>query len=300
MAKKLSAAQKRQRREDLYGYAFVLPYIIMFIIFTGIPFVMAFVLSFVNVKYITKLEKLKFVGFGNFQKIFASKEIMDSLFRTFEYSLVYVPLIMVLGFVLAYFLNKGVHFKNAIRSMVFVPYVANIIAISLVIKILLGSHGPVVQGLQALGFNPPVLLNDVKLALPTVAVVAVWKGVGLNMVVYLGALQNVPSELEEAAQIDGANRWQRIRNVVIPMISPTTFFLLISSIIGSLQNFTMIQGLTEGGPGQATTVMSVNIIRYAFTKYQTSVASAMALIMFVIIMIITLIQWRGQSKWVNY
>ncbi len=139
-----------------------------------------------------------------------------------------------------------------------------------------------------------------KLALPTTAVIAVWKGLGLNMVVYLGALQGVPAELLEAAQIDGATKWERIRHVVFPMVSPTTFFLLISSIIGSLQNFTIIQALTEGGPGQATTVMSVNIVRTAFMKYDTSLASAMALVMFVIVMIITLIQWYGQKKWVNY
>ena len=102
-----------------------------------------------------------------------------------------------------------------------------------------------------------------RLALPTVALIAVWKGVGLNMITYLGALQNVPTELDEAAQIDGANKWQRIKNVVIPMISPTTFFLIISSIITSLQNFTVIQSLTEGGPGQSTTVMALSIVRTA-------------------------------------
>ncbi len=154
--------------------------------------------------------------------------------------------------------------------------------------------------LRNMGFNPPLLLQSLKLALPTVAMISVWKSVGLNMVVYLGALQEVPSELLEAAQIDGATKWQRIRNIIIPMISPTTFFLLISSIIGSFQNFTCIQALTEGGPGQATTVMAVNIVRTAFTKYETSLASAMAFVMFVIVMIVTLIQWRGQKKWVNY
>ena len=201
---------------------------------------------------------------------------------------------MVIGFVLAVLLNKGVHFKNAIRGMVFLPYVSNIVAIAVIFKLLLGPSGPLVTILSMLGIeNPPLLLLDSTLALPTVAAIAVWKGVGLNMITYLGALQNVPVELEEAAQIDGANRWQRIRNVVIPMVSPTTFFLIISSIITSLQNFTIIQSLTEGGPGQATTVMAISIVRTAFTKNMTSFASAQAMVMFVIVMIITLIQWRG-------
>lgn len=294
---KTSRAQQKENRD---GYLFIAPYLLFFTIFTGIPFLMAIGLSFVNVKYITKLENLKFVGLKNFIKMFTNKEIMQSLFRTFEYALVYVPVIMIAGFLLAVILNKGVFFKNALRSTVFMPYVSNIVAVAVIFKVLLGSNSPIILGLKNMGFDPPLLLQDLKLALPTVAIIAVWKGIGLNMVVYLGALQGVSSELLEAAQIDGATKWQRVRHVVIPLVSPTTFFLLISSIIGSLQNFTIIQALTEGGPGQATTVMSINIVRTAFMKYDTSLASAMAMVMFLLVMIITLIQWRGQKKWVNY
>ncbi len=294
---KTSIAQKKENR---YGWLFISPYLIFFTVFTGIPFVIAIVMSFLNMKYITRLDNLKFVGFQNFVKVFTNKEIMDSLIRTFQYSLVYVPLIMILGFVLAFMLNNGVYMKKAMRSLVFMPYVSNMVAVAVIFKVLLGNSSPIILGLRNMGFDPPLLLLNLKLALPTVAMISVWKGVGLNMVVYLGALQEVPAELLEAAQIDGASKWQRIRNIIIPMISPTTFFLVISSIIGSFQNFTCIQALTEGGPGQATTVMSVNIVRTAFTKYETSLASAMAFVMFVLVMIVTLIQWRGQKKWVNY
>ena len=289
-----------QKKEDRYGWLFISPYLIFFTVFTGIPFVIAVVMSFLNVKYNTRLDNLKFVGLQNFIKIFTNKEILNSLLRTFQYSLVYVPVIMILGFVLAFMLNNGIYMKKAMRSMVFMPYVSNMVAVAVIFKVLLGNNSPMIIALRNMGFNPPLLLQSLKLALPTVAMISVWKSVGLNMVVYLGALQEVPSELLEAAQIDGATKWQRIRNIIIPMISPTTFFLLISSIIGSFQNFTCIQALTEGGPGQATTVMAVNIVRTAFTKYETSLASAMAFVMFVIVMIVTLIQWRGQKKWVNY
>jgi multiple sugar transport system permease protein len=294
---KTSIAQKKENR---YGWLFISPYLIFFTVFTGIPFVIAIVMSFLNMKYITRLDNLKFVGFQNFIKVFTNKEIMNSLLRTFQYSLVYVPLIMIIGFVLAFMLNNGVFMKKTIRSLVFMPYVSNMVAVAVIFKVLLGNNSPVIIALRNMGFDPPLLLLNLKLALPTVAMISVWKGVGLNMVVYLGALQEVPSELLEAAQIDGATKWQRIRNIIIPMISPTTFFLVISSIIGSFQNFTCIQALTEGGPGQATTVMSVNIVRTAFTKYETSLASAMAFVMFALVMIVTLIQWRGQKKWVNY
>lgn len=136
-----------------------------------------------------------------------------------------------------------------------------------------------------------------------VVLIAVWKGIGLSFLTYLGALQNVDKSQVEAAEIDGANKWQQIKNVVInvviPAVAPTTFFLTISSIITSLQNFTVIQSLTDGGPGQATTVMSLNIVNTAFVKYETSYAAAQALVMFAIVMVITLIQWRGQKKWAD-
>lgn len=290
-----------ERKENMTGYLFIAPYLLLFIIFTGIPFIFSIVLSFTDMTYLTKMDSMSFVGLKNFINMFKNTEVMAALGRTGLYSLVYVPLIMVTGFILALIVNKGIYFKNAIRGMVFLPYVSNMVAVAIIFKILFGPGGPLVMILKLLGMaEPPLLLLSDKFALPTVAAIAVWKGVGLNMITYLGALQNVPAELEEAAQIDGANKWQRIKNVVIPVLSPTTFFLVISSIITSLQNFTVIQSLTEGGPGQATTVMAISIVRTAFVKYQTGFASAQAMVMFAIVMIITLIQWRGQKKWVNY
>ena len=290
-----------QRSDTIAGYAFIMPYVLLFVIFTGIPFLCSFVFSLFNITYISKLSNLRFVGLANFVKMFTNADVMASLGRTGLYSLVYVPLIMVIGFILAVLLNKGVHFTKLIRSMVFMPYVSNMVAVAVIFKLLFGPNGAVFAIMSAFGVqDPPLLLLSERWALPTVAAIAVWKGVGLNMITYLGALQNVPYELEEAAQIDGANRWQRIRNVTIPMLSPTTFFLVISSIITSLQNFTVIQSLTEGSPGQATRVMALSIVQTAFVKNNTSFASAQAVVMFAIVMVITLIQWRGQKKWVNY
>lgn len=308
MSESKSASKKRkpkhkmtslEKREAGIGYLFITPYLIMFIIFTGIPFVAAFVMSFLNITYISKLDNLKFVGFDNFVKAFQSSEIMGALGRTALYSIIYVPLIMIVGFLFAYLLNKGVFAKKYIRSTVFLPYVANMMAIAIVFKLILGMQGPFSGVYSFFGVDIPLLQNTTW-ALPTIVVVAVWKGIGLNMLTYLGALQNVNTELLEAAEIDGATKWQQIKSVVIPSISPTTFFLLISSIITSLQNYTIIQALTKGGPGQATTTMAISIVRNTFTNFKTSLASAQSLIIFAIVMIITLIQWRGQKKWVNY
>lgn len=298
MKAKSSIAQKK---ENLTGALFIAPYLIGFIIFQGVPFLIAMILGFTNVRYISKISEASFIGIDNFIRMFQDVDTMKALGRTGLYSLIYVPLIMVCGFFIAYMVNKGIHFKNIIRSMFFLPYVSNMVAVAVVFKLLLGPGGPVVYLLQKAGMeSPPYLLYGLHTALPTVVCIAVWKGIGLNFITYLAALQNVSVDLLEAAQIDGASKWQRIRNIIIPMISPTTFFLMISSVITSLQNFTTIQALTAGGPGQATTVMSINIIRTAFSNYQTGYASAQALIMFLIVLLITLIQWRGQKKWVNY
>lgn len=302
MAKHAAKLKSRHNlQESVTGYLFVTPYLIAFIIFTGIPFISAFALSFLNVKFITKLDNLKFMGLKNFIRIFQSEETMAALGRTAIYSLIYVPVIMALSFMLAYLLNKGVFFKKTIRSMVFLPYISNMVAVAVVFQLMLGPRGPLYLIQKLFGSQDPVIpLLDLKWALPTVVLISVWKGIGLNFLTYLGALQGVSQDLIEAAEIDGANKWQQIKNVVIPSVSPTTFFLFISSIITSMQNFTVIQALTEGKPGQSTVVMSINIVRTAFTKYETSYASAQALLMFLIVMVITVIQWRGQKKWVNY
>ena len=240
-AKKSSTA----RHEAIQGYLFVTPYLIAFTIFTGIPFVSAFVLSFLDVKFITRLDDVHFVAFKNFIRFFSNKEALAALGRTGLYTLIYVPVIMVLSFILAHLLNKGVFWAKGIRSMFFLPYVSNMVAVAVVFQLMLGPRGPFYLLQKFFGVEDPIipLLNQ-KWALPVVVLIAVWKGIGLNFLTYLGALQNVDKSQVEAAEIDGANKWQQIKNVVIPAVAPTTFFLTISSIITSLQNFTVI--LSDG------------------------------------------------------
>lgn len=300
MAKTPKLHSRSKRNEALTGYLFITPYLIAFVLFTGIPFISAFLMSFVNIKFISRLDDLQFVGLDNFIRFFQTPEDVAALGRSVIYSLIYVPVIMMLSFALAFLLNKGVFWSKGIRSMVFLPYVSNTVAVAVVFQLLLGPRGPFYLLQKFFGAENPVIpLLDQTWALPTTVLIAVWKGIGLNFLVYLGALQGVDKALIEAAEIDGATKWQQIKNVVIPAVAPTTFFLTISSIITSLQNFTIIQALTDGGPGQATTVMSVNIVDTAFVQYDTSYAGAQALVMFIIVMIITLIQWRGQKKWAD-
>ncbi|MGI5989678.1 MAG: carbohydrate ABC transporter permease [Lachnospiraceae bacterium] len=286
--------------ETFQGYMFITPYLIAFTIFTGIPFVFAFILSFTDVTFISKIEQLHFVGFDNFVRFFTTKADLAALGRSAIYTLIYVPVIMVLSFLLAYLLNKGVFWAKGIRSMFFLPYISNMVAVAVVFQLLLGPKGPFYLLQVFFGSDDPVLpLLSQKWALPTVVLISVWKGIGLNFLTYLGALQAVDKSMIEAAEVDGASKWQQVKNIILPAVGPTTFFLLISSIITSLQNFTVISSLTDGGPGQATTVMSINIVNTAFVKYQTSYASAQALVVFAIVMAITAVQWRGQKKFSN-
>lgn len=293
--RKMTRIEKKEART---GYLFIMPYVLMFILFTGIPFGIVVVMSFLNVKYLNKLDNVSFIGIDNFIKFFQDPNAMNALKNTAIYSLIYVPLIMVVGFIFAYLLNKGVYAKKFIRTSVFLPYITNMMAVGIIFTSLLGSKGPLGALYRSLEMTP--LLQNSTWALPTIVAISVWKGLGLNMLTYLGALQNVNTELIEAAEIDGANKWQQIKNVIIPSVSPTTFFLLISSITTSLQNYTIIQSLTNGSPFKEVNTMSTSIIETAIAKNQLSYGSAQALFVFAIVMLITLIQWYGQKKWVNY
>ena len=182
--------------------------------------------------------------------------------------------------------------------MIFMPYVSNMVAIAIVWSILLDPvDGIVNQTLRALGFtNAPMWLMGSKTALYSVVMIAVWREVGLQFVTYLAALQEVPTELKEAAQIDGAGRFQQFIYVTLPLIRNTTFLLTITSIITSLKNFTIIQVLTAGGPGNSTTVLPLNIVDTAFASARMGYASAQAMVMFILVMGVTIVQWVGKNR----
>lgn len=207
-------------------------------------------------------------------------------------------IVMAAGLLLAVLVNQKIHFRNGIRAMIFMPYVSNMVAIAIVWSILLDPvDGIVNQTLRALGVtNAPMWLMGSKTALYSVVMIAVWREVGLQFVTYLAALQEVPTELKEAAQIDGAGRFQQFIYVTLPLIRNTTFLLTITSIITSLKNFTIIQVLTAGGPGNSTTVLPLNIVDTAFASARMGYASAQAMVMFILVMGVTIVQWVGKNR----
>lgn len=251
--------------------------------------------------FISDTAHMKFIGFQNFVEVFHDGEVMTALGRSVLYSIVYVPLVVLVGLLLAALVNSKIYARGAIRTIIFMPYISSMVAIAMVWSLILDDKdGPINHLLRSLGNkNPPMWLMGENSALFTVVLIAVWEGVGLYMVTYLAALQNVPTDLYEAAMLDGANSFQRFCKITIPMISPTTFFLLITAVINSFQNFGIIQVLTKGGPGEASTTMAVSVYNTSFQQYRMGYATAQAVILFLIILIFTVIQWKGQ-KWVHY
>ncbi|WP_242948541.1 carbohydrate ABC transporter permease [Blautia sp. Marseille-P3201T] len=249
-------------------------------------------------KYISTADQTSFIGLGNYFEMIYDAEFRNAFKNSIIYSVCFVPLVMVVGLLLAVLVNQKIYFRNGIRAMIFMPYVSNMVAIAIVWSLLLDPvDGIINQTLRALGVsNAPMWLMGSKTALITVVMIAVWREVGLQFVTYLAALQDVPKELKEAAQIDGANRFQLFRFVTFPLLKNTTFLLIITSIITSLKNFTIIQVLTEGGPGNATTVLPLKIVDTAFSSARMGYASAQAMVMFVLVMVITAVQWIGKNR----
>ena len=207
-----------------------------------------------------------------------------------------------MALICAVIIHRYSRFKKLIVVWVFIPYIASIVASAVIWRVILHpSYGPVTQFLLALGVRePPKWFADIHWALPSVIAFSIWQQLGYMIVVYLAGIKGVPVELYESASIDGASELRKFFRITVPMVSPTTFFLVIMGIIGSFKAFDQISILTQGGPGTATTVIAYYIYRTAFEFYNMGFASSAAWIMFIMIFIVTLIQWRYQKKWVNY
>jgi multiple sugar transport system permease protein len=300
--KTMGSLQKQEARAAVF---FLAPFIIGFIIFEAIPVLSAVGMSFINLnslKGVADLTSIKFKGLENFMNVFKDTDALLAYGRSLLYTLYYVPFLNIFALVLALLITRQLYFKTAIRTMIFIPYVSNIVAVAILWGTLLNPFGgPINELLKALGVqNPPMWLFGDKTVLPTLAGISVWKDVAFQMIVYMAAINNVSKELYESADVEGASKFTQFTKITIPMISPTIFAMVVTSIINSFQNYAIVKTMTDGGPGNASRVAVVNIYQQAFEYNKFSYASAQAIILFLIILVITLIQWRGQKKWVHY
>jgi len=287
---------KLDRIDSLYGYAFIAPAIIGFIVFVAIPIVGVFVFSFQD--YNSLSGRSSFVGLENYQQLAVSGTFARVLGNTAIFSLVVIPANIILGLSLALLVNQRLPAIAIFRTAYFVPVVISLVAWSLVWEVLLQDQGGLNGWLAMIGIEGPNWLADKNVALGTVIGVQVLKGVGVSMILFLAALQEVPVELVEASRIDGANPWQTFRYVVAPLITPTTMMIAILATINSLKAFAQVFLLTEGGPELSTSILGYYIYEQAFKAFQVGYASTAAVFLFVIVLLLTLLQWWSRKRWV--
>jgi ABC-type sugar transport systems, permease components len=291
----------KQLKTDLTGYTFILPNIIGVLLFTLFPMVFSLFISFTDWDYTKGFGNWNFIGVQNFIEMWKDKWFTDSLINTIVFAVVVVPVTIFLALVLAVVVDRFCFAKLPIRLAMFMPYISNVVAVAIVWVMMYSPWGPFTQLVKLFGVeNPPQWLGDSTWALPAIMLMTIWSNLGYAVMIYTSALQSLPQDVYEAADVDGAGEIRKFFKLTVPFLSPTTFFLVITTFISSFQVFAPIQIMTRGGPGTSTHVLVYYIYTSAFTFYRMGYASAMSWILFLILFAITIVQWRGQKKWVSY
>jgi multiple sugar transport system permease protein len=292
---------KRKWKEIWMGYLFTGPMLLGVIVFTLIPMIFSFILSFTKWSFVTGFDKIRWNGLDNFRQLFQDDVFLKSLGNNFI-MLLAVPVGMAIALILGVIITNHVYAPGAFKVIYFMPQISSVVAVAVVWQVLFHpSYGPVNGFLSALGVdNPPKWLADPSYALPSVMLLMIWIDLGVSLIIYIAGIKNIPADLYEAATIDGASKFAQFRSITFPLLTPTTFFLLVTGIIGNFKSFALVKVLTEGGPANSTSVVVYDMYQTAFVDLQTGYASSMVMVLFVIVLAITGLQWLGQRYWVNY
>lgn len=297
--KKFELTKKTKR--NLIAYSFIAPNFIGFTIFTLGPILFAFLLAFLKWDGNNPIE---FAGLSNFIRLTSDLRFKDALKNTIIYSLATVPLTLICALILALTLNQKIRFRNFFRTASFFPYVASLVAVAAVWNMLFSpANGPVNMFLAKMGVavdNLPKWAADKDYAMVTVILFSVWKSMGYYMIIYLAGLQGISSEMYEAAALDGANGIKKFRYVTWPMLSPTTFFVIVMLTINCFKVYDQIFMITQGGPGTSTLVLVYHIYETAFRSWDLGYASAISVVLFLLVLTVTLIQFKGEKKFTLY
>lgn len=285
------------RKRMLWGYVFIAPQLIGLVLFSLIPLLMAFALSF------TKWDgfgQKTFVGFSNFISQFQNADFWKAMMNTVYYMILVIPVGIFLALLLAVALNK-VRGKIIYRVFYFMPVVTSSVSVGVIwMMVLNGDYGILNQILSYIGIKGPQWLTDTKWVMPSIAMLSIWWALGYNMVIFLAGLQGISRNYYEAAEIDGASKISQFWHITLPLLSPTTFFVTIMSIIGSFQVFDQAYVMTNGGPAKASYTLVYHIYQKGFIDYKMGESTAAAMILFVIILLITLFQTKMSKRWVHY
>jgi len=288
----------RGLRKSLVVAAFLAPSLVVLLAFWIGPMVGTVWVSLQNWNLIGKA---RFTGADNYVELAGDEKFHAALGHTLLFIGTYLPLVLVLGLAVALLLDSALPAMPFFRAVFFLPVISSWVAVSLLWKWILNPAGGLLdRGLAAVGIDGPGWWTDPHWAMPAIVLASVWKDLGYVAVLLLAGLQSIPAELKEAAALDGAGPWRRLRSVTLPLLSPSLFFVTVLSVINSFQVFDQIYVMTGGGPGDATSVVVQQIVKYAFSYGRVGYASAMSIVLFAIVMLVTLIQVRLQKRWVHY
>ncbi|MGI6878479.1 carbohydrate ABC transporter permease [Microbacterium sp. gxy059] len=292
-------ASRLRARNTLLGWSFILPNFLGFATLTLFPVIVLFYMSLTDWNI---FGTSTFIGLDNFERLWGDGSFRKAFWNTIYYSALHIPLTIAVSLGLALLLNNKLRGVAFFRTAAFFPYITSIVAIALVWNLLFSpDYGPINEMLRFVGISePPGWLTSPEWAMPAVVIISTWRAMGYYMVLFLAGLQTVPRELHEAARVDGASAFQRFLNVTLPCLRPTMFFVTVMLTIEAFKVFDLILVLTQGGPGQSTTVISQFIYRKGFEENDFGYASAAAVVLFFLCIIVTVVQFmwnrRGSDK----
>jgi multiple sugar transport system permease protein len=288
----------RFKGEAAWAYAFIAPPFVGFLAFALVPMIASFALSFTRYDI---LSPPRLVGLENYRDLFTSDYFVGRTLVNTAFYMLGVPLGMAVALAIAMLLDRIVHLRGFFRTIYFVPSVCSIVALALLWKLIYrGDYGLLNTALVRLGIDdPPSWIADPRLVKPSLVFMGIWTNLGYTSVIFLAALQAVPRQLLEAAELDGANVWQRFRHVVFPAISPTTFFVSVTGTIAALQNFDQVYVMTRGGPAYASATYMLYVYVSGFQYFEMGYASAMAWLLAIVVLFVTWIQFRLAKRWVH-
>ncbi|WP_084469403.1 carbohydrate ABC transporter permease [Jiangella gansuensis] len=277
---------------------FLAPSLVPLVLFTLVPMVSSFWVALHDWNLITPM---KFVGLANFRELLADGDTWAAFGHTLGYIAGYLPLVYAGGLAAALALNTALRGRNVFRAAYFLPVVTSWVVVALLWRWLLSPANGLVNHLLGLvGIEGPGWWTDPAWAMPSVIIASAWKDLGFVMVILLAGLQAIPGELYDAAKVDGTSAWQRFRYVTLPLLSPSTFFVVVISLINGFQVFDQVFVMTGGGPAGSTEVVVQQIYDLTFRYGRAGDASALSWLLFVVVLIVTIVQVRGQRRWVTY
>ncbi|MDR2565152.1 MAG: sugar ABC transporter permease [Bifidobacteriaceae bacterium] len=292
------AGRRRKWKNLAWVVVFLAPSAIPLLVFKMTPMIAS---AWVSLHEWNMISPMEWVGLGNFADLLTSPNTGEVFLHTLAYIAGYLPLVYAGGLAIAVALNQKLKARGFLRAAYFVPVVTSWVAVALVWQWLLNpTNGLVNHLLGMVGLPEPGWWTDPNWAIPSVILASAWKDLGFVMVILLAGLQAIPQEIQEAATVDGAGRWRRFWSVTFPLLSPSTFFVVVISLINGFQVFDQVYVMTGGGPSGASQVAVGRIYDLAFRYGEAGAASALSWILFAIIMAVTAVQMYGQRKWVNY